>query len=77
MATVILKSWCQTRDFQIKDSIVKLVCLNHDGALLWSIAVDSSDVHTPSIGDIDNDGCLEIAVGTATPMVSLQTLRAG
>lgn len=41
----------------------KLYCLNHDGSLLWNISL-GLDIHNLTIGDIDNDGCLEIAVGT-------------
>ena len=40
-----------------------LYCLNHDGSVLWSITL-AGDVHDISIGDIDCDSCLELAVGT-------------
>ena len=41
----------------------KVYALNHDGSVLWSINL-GIDVHDISIGDIDCDSCLELAVGT-------------
>lgn len=40
-----------------------LYCLKSDGNLLWAKAL-AYDVHDISIGDIDGDSCLELAVGT-------------
>ncbi len=42
-----------------------LTCLNgENGSVLWTKQL-ASDVHDITIADIDNDGCVEIVVGTA------------
>lgn len=39
-----------------------LYCFNHDGSICWTISI-SYGVCEPTIGDIDHDDCLEVAVG--------------
>ena len=51
-----------------------IVCLNHQGRLVWRSRVESSRVSTPSVGDINGDGRPEIVYGTDTRhLIALDT----
>jgi hypothetical protein len=66
LADVVVKDGTGDLEILVTDMSGNLLCINREGEVLWDRQLPGSSASTPTVGDIDGDGFLDVAVTVTT-----------